>query len=214
MRPPINYCETCFLVLSSCKQHSFHSKSIKHSINLKRQKNYEKLMHSKLSGDDLIEKSDQSIFYKKAKYISDCKHLVLQNGGKFSIDNIEYYAVNTCSIDYFLIIIYIIRLNHIENFNQIKNIEIGKVFERIYNYLSLNDWQKARIVWLEYCIGLEKIIKKNNVYDWFLSEYESFFVYFRSNQFYSWISKCDNISGPLCVNSLETTKHSYTYILK
>ena len=105
-------------------------------------------------------------------------------------------------------------MNHIEQFNQLKDTEIGKVFEKIYVHLSCNDWQNARLAWLEYCPGLKQSIKNNNVYDWFLSEYEAFFVFYRFNQFYSWTSKCDNIRKPLCVNAYEMNKNSYTYLLR
>ena len=154
------------------------------------------------------------LFFIKRQNTLTIVNISISKMGKFIINNEECYSVNTCSIDYFLIIIYIIRSNHKDQFNQLKNTEIGNVFESIYIHLSYNDWQKARIAWLNYCPGLEKAIKKNNVFDWFLSEYESFFVFYRSNQFYSWISKYNNKSGQLCINSFETTKHSYTYILK
>ena len=77
--------------------------------------------------------------------------------------NKEYFSMNTCSIDYFLIIIFIIRMNHMEQFNQLKNIEIGNVFEKIYGHLSCNDWQMARLAWLEFCPGLKQTIKNNKL---------------------------------------------------
>ena len=181
---------------------------------MKRHKYYHDSVDLNPNIDDLIDKSDHLVFYKKSNYISSCINLNLQNGGSFIMDNKEYFSMNTCSIDYFLIIIFIIRMNHMEQFNQLKNIEIGNVFEKIYGHLSCNDWQMARLAWLEFCPGLKQTIKNNNVYDWFLSEYEAYFVYYRCNQFYSWTSKCDNIRVPLCVNAHEKNKNSYTYLLR
>ena len=171
------------------------------------------IKNTKIIKEDLIDTSDKSSLSKKANYISSCENLILKNGGQFYIGNKEYFSVNTCSIDYFLIIIYIICSNHMDLVSLLKN-EISTVFEKIYVNLSSNEWQKARLAWVEYCPELRVVIQKNNVFDWFLSEYEAFFVYYRSNQFYTWISKCDNLIPPLCENSLEMTKNSYTFILK
>ena len=104
-------------------------------------------------------------------------------------------------------------MNHIDKVKLLKD-DISRLFESIFTFLSFNEWQNARLAWLEYCPSLERTIKRKNVYNWFLSEYEAYFSDYRNNQLYSWKTKCDNTSNPLCVNSLEAKKSSYAYIIK
>ena len=214
IQSPLNhYCEVCYKTFTSNKQLSYHLDSLNHNINKKKYILYQDSSNFERNIEEFIDITDKCILFNKENYINSCKNLILENGGRFMIDNREYHSLNTCSIDYFLIIIYIIRMNHIDKVKLLKD-DISRLFESIFTFLSFNEWQNARLAWLEYCPSLERTIKRKNVYNWFLSEYEAYFSDYRNNQLYSWKTKCDNTSNPLCVNSLEAKKSSYAYIIK
>ena len=201
-----NFCVFCYKTFSSDKQFSYHIGSLSHEINKKKYFLYQCSAPLEKYDKEFIDETDKCIIYNSGNYIESCKILHLENGGQFFIDKKNFFSLNTCSIDYFLMIIFIIQTNHTEKTKLLKD-DIRNLFETIYALLSCNEWQKARITWLEYCPSLERSIKKKNVYNWFLSEYEAYFFNYRNNQFYSWITKCNNNSDPLCVNSVEKKKN-------
>lgn len=110
------------------------------------------------------------------------------NGGNFVSNSMNYYIINTCSIDYFLLIIFLLYDKNDQN----KSIFDDTFIMDIIQYISLNDWNIARLKWIEYNQIPKKIIcqKNNIVYNCFLSEYESFYKTISTFQSFTWFCKC------------------------
>lgn len=125
----------------------------------------------------------------KKQNLTNCSYLILSNGGKYKTISIR----NTCSIDYFLIIIFIVYNNHRKYFNE----ELVSCFNKIHRFITLNYWNFARFEWLNFS-ELTKHIVIDNTHDWFLSEYQSFYSTYGKYQSYSWKFLCSN--GNSCRN--------------
>ena len=139
------------------------------------------------------------------------KKLTLTNGGEFYIGKHKFKCYNTCSIDYFLIIVYLL----VESTCELGKFEekSGNLFLKIFAFLSDNDWNMARNEWFNFCPDLKHIQKKSN-FNWFLSEFDSFFRYFRIYQTYNWESYCNNTREPPCYRNVKRTNESFCFIFE
>ena len=150
-----------------------------------------------------------------AKKIEDyrfCLSLKLINGGTFQKENGQYVQeINTCSIDYFLIIASIIQINHASSLMKL-DLKLAQCFERIKKALSLNNWSNARNAWLNYS-NIKLHNSTDNIIDWFTSGYEAFYFNYSSFQRFRWTINCDRRSKPLCKNK-NRNENSSSFILK
>lgn len=135
-----------------------------------------------------------------------CLNLLLNNGGISESPDGKILMKNTCSIDYFLIIIYIICENHLKELNR----ALYDCFIKIHSFVKINDWNSARLQWLKFS-NLQNHIVFNNTHDWFLSEYESFYSSYGLFQKYSWKFECSN--GQICKNN-NRYESSTSFILR
>ncbi len=141
-----------------------------------------------------------------------CQNLILVNGGTFSMNGTKANSVNTCSIDYFLMIVLIIYSNHSRNLNN----KLIDCFSRIHEYLMTNNWDSARIEWLNFCPLLNIIYpptkdSQTYTYNWFLSENESFAArYCKEFQMIKWKFKC---SKETCINN-NRQMSSFCFVLR
>ena len=115
------------------------------------------------------------------KFNRELKHISFSNGGSISFQGIIYHFCNTCSIDYFLLTIYLIcstsdtsneRLNRNENQN---STALNLAFKNITNHLKKNDWTSARFEWAK-TTNMRFFTNSDNsiTYDFFLNLEESF----------------------------------------
>ena len=100
--------------------------------------------------------------------VCQLRNLTLCNGGTIYLDQKKYLSKNTCSIDYFLIIIFLLIKNC--KYAKLEN-NLDSCFFKIFTYLTLNNWEKARYQWFKFCPNLGKIYQN---FDWFMSEGDSF----------------------------------------
>ena len=121
--------------------------------------------------------------------------------------HVEFIHTNTCSIDYFLIIVFII-------YNNIKNLKyldqaLGECYKKISGYVASNNWNMAR--YTLFLFAEIKNIKKGNVLNWYLSEYESFKFTYSSYQLYKFDKKCDSDN---CIFSTHETHFSHNLVYR
>jgi hypothetical protein len=132
-------------------------------------------------------------------YLDLCKNLKLTNGGRLQLNNKNYNQINTCSIDYFLIVMHITTTFFRENLTLISP-ELRICFNNISNFLLSNNWTMARQEWIKLNPNLEKFILNDNCYNWFLSEYNSFVSYYNYYQRYTYTINCTSRIKPYCKN--------------
>ena len=153
----------------------------------------------------------QYVHIKEPNAVEKLKKLKLTNGGDFVIGKKKYNSINTCSIDYFLIIIYLL----IESSNNLGIFEknSGNCFFKIYAFIAENDWHMARYEWFKFCPSL-KIIQKGLKFNWFMSEFDSYLRAFQKYQTYYWEENCDNEQKPNCFLRTKITKESSCFIFR
>ena len=113
---------------------------------------------------------------------------------------------NTCSIDYFLMIIYIVYENNYKDLNG----DCYDCFLKIHGNIKINDWNSARLEWLKFA-NLQNYVVSGNTHDWFASEFQSYYSSYSIFQKYSWTFKCSK--GPSCKN-FNRCESSTSFILK
>jgi len=102
------------------------------------------------------------------KYRNILKDIKLCNGGTEIIDGKSYCFSNTCSIDYWLLSIFLVlSVSSIANkraLDQTSNsIELYKVFVKIKDFIQKNNWNSARLEWANF-IGLKKKIINGSIH--------------------------------------------------
>jgi hypothetical protein len=141
----------------------------------------------------------------QTEHINSLKKLKLKNGGSIKLTNgITVKSKNTCSIDYFLIIIYLLY----PKYKWFKS-EWLNVFKNIFEFVLEENWDLARIEWSQYAFAFQQDQfppKIENLWDWKGSEYESFSQVLNSYQEFSWSSTCEN---QRCKNNKTHTSSSF-----
>jgi hypothetical protein len=115
------------------------------------------------------------------KFSHELKQISFTNGGSVSVDGIVYHFVNTCSIDYFLLAVYlVISVSKIAkerlNSNQSPySIALNRAFQNIANHLKKNDWNSSRLEWAK-TTNMRRLENhdKSITYDFYLSVEEAF----------------------------------------
>ena len=116
---------------------------------------------------------------------------------------------NTCSIDYFLIILAIVNNRKNDTWSDEKwNSEIIDI---IVNNVIEKKIDQARLFFIQHFNHIKKIQNNSNriIYDCFLAEYDSYYKIFEKNQLYEWKTTCTN---KLCILSRETRGNSSSFI--
>jgi hypothetical protein len=127
-------------------------------------------------------------------YLKKFNELKFVNGGSTESN----YHCNTCSIDYFLAIAYVIAEH--DNSQYIDD-TLFEIFKKINLSLKKNDWNQARINWRNFETNTSKderfpkVEKENSneKYDWFGSQYDAFLATYRHFQTCFWQIDCTNI---------------------
>ena len=113
---------------------------------------------------------------------------------------------NTCTIDYFLIMIFIIYENHSKMINE----NFNNCFEKIHDFVGKNNWNFARLQWLNFA-KLKYMIIDDCTHNWFGSEFDAYYHTYSEFQRYSWTFECNK--GSDCKNN-ERHETSSSFILK
>ena len=110
-------------------------------------------------------------FNEKIECIEFC------NGGSVRLDGISYNFVNTCSIDYFLVIVYLVTSKRIEYRAGLQNStsDLYKTFLEISDRLKINDWNEARLCWYRFNNNSSFSSNGTITVDFFLTIEEAFF---------------------------------------
>ncbi len=114
------------------------------------------------------------------------------NGSHFSMNGFKYRIINTCSIDYFIIILAAVgKFN--KSFNSIINNDLKKLIMELTRYVFMqNNWDLARFSFLNFKKHLKPRNNQNNEIEWncFLSEYEAYMCVYNEFQLYDWTKTC------------------------
>lgn len=110
-----------------------------------------------------------------------------QNGGIYQ----NYEIINTCSIDYFLIVIsYIFFYNqNIESLKTNDKNDLIKILDEISDKIRNNRMDEARFIWVKK-IGLKQ--SNENQFNCMLSIFDAFYSDYSQIQTFSWYEKCQN----------------------
>ena len=104
----------------------------------------------------------------------------LCNGGKIQFDKKQYIFKNTCSIDYYLLVIFFVVKNNCETVKKRATTnDCGQFYStglQIKQHLANNNWNMARLIWAKF-FGNKMFVNDDGciVYDFFLHVEESFF---------------------------------------
>ncbi|CAF0977548.1 unnamed protein product [Brachionus calyciflorus] len=127
---------------------------------------------------------------KNLKRIDFFKSFLPKNGGYLNDKKIS--ISNTCSIDYFLLIISYLWFNN-SYYSTLKTKERGNSlyddFEITSNYITDGEWMEARLEWVKR-INLKPKSANNEIfYDCMLSVFDSFYLEYSEIQQFSWNEK-------------------------
>ena len=113
------------------------------------------------------------------KFNLELKHIILSNGGSATVNGRNYHFLNTCSIDYFLLAVYLIcssskKIYERSHSNQPTS-RLYKTFLAIKEHLMTNKWNLARLEWAKFS-RMKCIINQDNsiTFDYFLTTGEAF----------------------------------------
>jgi len=122
-------------------------------------------------------------------YLND---LHLCNGNlqvSFTKSLVEYKISNTCTIDYFLLVLKIASINNNEFLKSFDN----EIIKNIVNFIDQKNWNFARLLWLQFNKSHFKNFSNLIYYDCYGSEEDFYGFTFRElSQEFFWKSKCDN----------------------
>ena len=96
-------------------------------------------------------------------------HLILSNGGMYTSHNRNIFVKNTCSVDYFLMIVYIIYNNHQKHLDGRFCVQ----FSKIHEFIRLNNWYFARLEWMKFS-NLDNYIVTNDSHEFLLIRIDSY----------------------------------------
>lgn len=110
---------------------------------------------------------------------------------------ISIQFINTCTIDYFLVLIATIANNNKYFQEKINNLEKKNEFTEVSKKISCemfkNDWNSARYTWLQFNeFPIAKIFGNHYHYDFFSTEFLVFVGKLQKYQEYFWTSNCEN----------------------
>jgi len=121
-----------------------------------------------------VEENDRSSFQNNFTIASD---FMTGNGGSFTFENRRITFRNTCTLDYYLLIWFILsRTNMLLKiiFEKKWKIDFYKTIMKVTQSILNRKWNSARLAWSEF-IGKKFINEsKSIVYDYFGSELEGF----------------------------------------
>jgi hypothetical protein len=137
------------------------------------------------------------------------------NGGTLEMEKIKTIFINTCSIDYFILVIFlctefgeIIRKRSLEvNSTQ----DFYKLFIKIHDHLKNNNWNLARLEWANFNQMQFTVENKSPKYDFYLSIRDSFLSKVIFLQTYSFYCACSNEMCTKHGNSVKVTTDAFTF---
>ena len=99
------------------------------------------------------------------EYCDILENVIFKNGGTLELDGETYVFLNTCSVDYFLLCVYLKTstskiIDARLNCESLSN-DLCRCFDKISNYLKNNQWDLARYEWATF-IKMEPV---KNDYD-------------------------------------------------
>ncbi len=138
------------------------------------------------------------------------------NGGKLLEDKKQFTFLNTCSIDYFILVCYIISrkfeycLHEKEKKTPFDHllIEFGKSIG------SKNNWDEARLSWLNFNNNNIKKSQTNEnkfLYNCLTDEFTAYYSSYSFYQQFRWFNSCPNSN---CLNNKNPLCYSNAFILK
>ncbi|CAF0992528.1 unnamed protein product [Brachionus calyciflorus] len=133
-------------------------------------------------------------YFEKNNYMNRLeffKKFLPKNGGFIAEKNIS--IVNTCSIDYFLLIIgylsynnkYFLRENNKQN-------NILELFINISAKITNGNWMEARLEWIHKINLKPKNVNNISIYNCMLSVFDSFYLDYSFVQQFYWFERCLN----------------------
>jgi hypothetical protein len=141
--------------------------------------------------------------------------MIFSNFGTLEIENTKTIFTNTCSIDYFLLIIFFCTENcgQIEYRSLLQNFqaEYYKVFLKIHSHIKKNEWNQARFVWAIFNKNKSTLNGNLTSYDFYLTFADSFLNKLHLLQKFSFFCGC---SDKLCQkhgNQLKITSHDFGF---
>jgi hypothetical protein len=150
------------------------------------------------------------------KYRNDLKVIKLCNGGSANINGQNVCFVNTCTIDYWLLAIYLV----LDNSNIAKerilsksstNTELNSVLDKIKSFLLVNDWNEARLEWTNF-IGLKGKLQNGTLYyDYYTTLSTAFVDKWNQYQLFTFDYKCKKSCQ---INGDQKTESSHEFYLK
>ena len=136
---------------------------------------------------------NRNIIKKNISFFENFK--MINNGETCTIKKTKHVTENTCSIDYFLLIVSCLYQNNVF-FNQSEN-SLSHVFRQINMHIKKKKWNLARLEWLKVISSVVISKRKDRIiYNFFGSEYDAFYATYSKLQEYKWKSECSN---PKCI---------------
>jgi hypothetical protein len=137
------------------------------------------------------------------------------NGGTLEMENIKTIFINTCSIDYFIFVIFVctefgekIRKRSSEvNSTQ----DFYKLFLKIHDHLKNNNWNLARLELANFNQMQFTVENKSPKYDFYLNIQDSFLRNATFLQTYSFFCACTNDMCTKHGNSIKVTTDAFTF---
>jgi hypothetical protein len=170
-----------------------------------------------LNGIDFLIEKGKSVV--KDDFLLKIQEIKPTNGGSCIFDHIFCYMfINTCSINYFILVLYVISEKNALFKRRVElgnNLDDFEIFLRNLNtQISSNNWNLSRLNWLE---SNDRLIKKKSIsaksylYDCLTSEYEAYSATYLKLQEFKWCKKCTNIG---CIFSTDTQERAKSFNLK
>lgn len=138
--------------------------------------------------------------------------MIPKNGSYFKQGSFLIEITNTCSIDYFILICYIISKKKKEtlalHFGKDTVDFFFKFLRDLEGMLDKKNWDLARLTWLNICRSIEKkqVSKNHFLYDCFNSEYCAFLNCYSFIQSFTTFTRCPN--SECLINKSPLQNHS------
>ena len=149
------------------------------------------------------------------KYREELKKIKFSNGGKYKLNGITYDFSNTCTVDYWLLSIFLVVSTSKTAQDRIEKSSINQnlyfVFNEIKNCIFDNNWNKARLVWTNFSGFNGKQIDGRFYYDYFGTLSAAFVEKMNDNQLFTFNYKC---KLNCTFNGKEMTESSNFFSLK
>ncbi len=161
-----------------------------------------------------------NIFYYSWNFLEMMRNLNLTNGGKLVMDEIAYTILNTCTIDYFLLVVFFLGKNSKGFENEIhlktnKNFKYNffKIWHDIYLKIQNNNWNMARLIWAQFNKFPEfKLNEETGIkVDYFGSLYQAYMKMYYEVQEFNYYYKCPDDK---CVLSTKLEKSGREFQFK